>query len=147
MPPYPPILNHTTEADYRAHFEREYCQKPILTFDGIEVRFRKSKFDHSFFESVKAKDDTFSLQRAKRMDWIKVALQDPHAELYQGWDKNRKRYDGFRRVAVVMGNYVVVIALTGDNKADFITAYVADTSGRGTRPSTIDMIRMSPKWT
>ena len=74
------------------------------------------------------------------MNWIKAALQDKNSELYKGWDKQQKRYDGNRRVAIVMGNYVVVIALIGDSKANFVTAYVADTS------RTLEKIKGGPKW-
>lgn len=137
---YPPLVNYQTELEYRSHFEQSYCQGPIVTFDGIAVRFRKDDFDHAFFESVHAKDDTFSTLRAERIDWIKAALLDPQSERYVGWDNKRKRYDGKRRVTVVMGNFVVIIALHQRDKARFITAYVAD-SGR-----TISKIRQSPKW-
>ncbi len=74
------------------------------------------------------------------MDWIKAALQDPSADLYVGWDKNSKSYTRRRRVCVVSGNYVVVIAITGTARANFITAYLADT------PRTLQMIRKSPRW-
>jgi len=53
---YPPLLSYQTIGEYRAHFERVYCQGPIVTFDGIAVRFRKEDFDHAFFESKNAKD-------------------------------------------------------------------------------------------
>ena len=85
-------------------------------------------------------------KRAERMDWMKAALQDPEAERYQGWDKSRKRYDKGRRVTIVMGCYVVVIAITGANSADFITAYVADSAGRSGQLPTIEKIRKGPKW-
>ncbi len=139
---YPHLVNYQTATEYQSHFEQIYCQGPIITFDGISVRFRKDDFSHAFFESVRSKDDTFSDKRARRIDWIKAALQDPLSDRYLGWDNKRKRYDGKRRVTVVVNNYVVVIALNrqGD-KARFITAYVAD-SGR-----TIRMIKQSPKWT
>lgn len=139
---YPPLVNYHTELEYRSHFEQSYCQGAIVTFDGISVRFRKDDFDHAFFESVQAKDDTFSTLRAERIDWIQAALLDPHSDRYVGWDNKRKRYDGKRRVTVVMGNFVVIIALLNQqgDKARFITAYVAD-SGR-----TISKIRQSPKW-
>jgi hypothetical protein len=87
----------------------------------------------------------FSTKRAERIDWIKAALEDPHSERYEGWDKQRKRYDPSRRVTLVMGNYVVVIALKGQQRADFVTAYVADTPARPGRPSTVDMIRRGPR--
>ena len=109
--PYPPLLNHNTAAEYRTHFENIYCRGPVTTFDGIDARFRKSQFDHCFFESTHrdGNKDAFSTQRAERMDWIKAALQDANADLYQEWDKKRRRYDSTRRVAVVQTNYVVKI--------------------------------------
>ena len=139
---YPPLVQYDKPEDYRAHFERVYCRKPITTFDGIEVRFRKSRFWHSFYESSKRNKtkDEFSVLRAERIDWIKTALQDPDADLYVGWDSRRKRHDPAHRVAVVVDNYVVVIRLTGQQKAEFVTAYVADSE------STISRIRKSPKW-
>lgn len=143
---YPSLVVHETENEYRAHFGRVYCVAPVRTFDGIMVRFRRRDFDHCFFETVCAKDDTFSHQRAERIDWIKVALQDRHSERYVGWNSKRKCHDYNRRVTIVMGDYVVVIAITGPSKADFVTAFVADTRTRRGRPSTIDMIRSGPKW-
>src|SRR6266849_4999336 len=107
--PYPPLRVFNAAGDCRAHFEAVYCQGPILTFDGIEVRFRNSDFDHCFFESSNrdGNKDTFSQPRSQRIDWIRAALEDDQADLYQGWDKNRKRYDPNRRVCVVEQNYVV----------------------------------------
>lgn len=147
--PYPPLVSYTTEFEYRAHFERVYCQGAIATFDDIAVRFRKRDFDHCFFESSRrdGTKDSFSTARAERIDWIQATLQDSNSELYQGWDKKKKSYDRSRRVAVVMGNYVVIIAITGVDKADFVTAYVANTPETVGRPiTTIDKIRRSPKW-
>ena len=139
---YPQLVTYQTKTEYQIHFNQIYCQGPIVTFDNIAVRFRKDDFYHAFFESVGGKDDTFSTKRAERIDWIKAALQDPHSDRYVGWDSKRKRYDGKRRVTVVVNNYVVVIALNpAGDKAHFITAYVAD-SGR-----TIRMIKQSPRWT
>jgi hypothetical protein len=139
---YPPFVCYGTEIEYRNHFERVYCQQHIITFDGISVRFRKNCFDHSFYESSKRNKikDKFSDQRAKRIDWIKATLQDPKAELYIGWDGTRKRYDKSHRVAVVVANYVVVIRVSGDKTAQFVTAYVADSV------STLDKIKKSPRW-
>ncbi len=140
--PFPPLRQLATSAEYRQHFENIYCRQPITTFDGIEVRFRKSKFNHCFFESTNRDGikDKFSPQRAERIDWIKATLIDRNADLYQGWDKLKKQHDNGRRVAVVMGNYVVVIAITGPKKADFTTAYLADSA------RSISLIRQSPKW-
>ncbi len=138
---YPPLLQGKTPDEYRSIFEAMYCRGPILTFDGIEVRFRKKDFNHCFFESVRSKDDTFSFLRAERIQWIRYALQDPNSDRRIGWDSTRKRFDKKRRVAVVMGNYVVVILLTGDKKADFVTSFVADSE------RTFQMLKKSPKWT
>jgi len=137
---YPPLLQGKTPAEYRTFFEATYCRGPIVTFDKIEVRFRKKDFNHCFFESVNAKDDTFSSLRAERLLWIKTTLQDPDSEKYIGWDRHKKKYDKSRRVTLVKNNYVVVIVLTGEKKADFITAYVADSE------ETLRKIRSSPEW-
>lgn len=139
---YPSLVYYETIDEYRAHFERIYCHEPIATFDGIVVRFRKIRFEHCFFESTlrdKAKD-RFSTQRAVRIDWIKAALQDPNAELHVGWDGKKKRYDGSHRVALVVDDYIVVIRLSGNQTAQFVTAYVADSL------STLAKIKGSPKW-
>jgi hypothetical protein len=142
MATYPPPLNLSDEAACRARFEAIYCAGAVTTFDGITVRFQKRDFDHCFFESSQRNQikDTFSPLRAERMEWIAVALQDVTADRFQGWDRNTKTYDKTRRVTLVCGNYVVVIALTGAASARFITAYVADT------PSTLAKIKTSPKW-
>ncbi len=138
---YPDLVIYVEESDYRQHFEQVYCNGPIITFDGIPVRFQKRNFSHAFFESVQVKDDTFSRPRAERIDWIKVALQDSESERYIGWNSKKKRHDGARRVTVVMGNFIVVIGLNKQkNRGRFITAYVAD-SGR-----TLRKIRSGPKW-
>mgnify|MGYP006971726858 CR=1 FL=1 len=54
--------------------------------------------------------------------------------------RGKKRYARSRRVAVVVGDYVVVIRLSNYQKAQFVTAYVADS------PSTLAKIKGSPKW-
>ncbi len=137
---YPPLIHYRNEREYRAHFERVYCQGPIQTFDRIKVRFRKRQFDHCFFESVVAKDDTFSQPRAERIDWIKAALEDANAELRIGWDNKRKCPANDRRVAIVVRNYVVIIRIYRRLGAEFVTAFVA-----GQR--TITQIRTNPLWT
>ena len=73
---YPDLVIYVEESDYRQHFEQVYCNGPIITFDGISVRFQKNlNFSHAFFESVQVKDDTFSARpRAERIDWIKAAF-------------------------------------------------------------------------
>ena len=139
---YPPLVQYETVDEYRVHYERVYCRQPITTFDGIAVRFRKSRFNNCFYESTRRNQgkDTFCTQRAERINWIKAALQDPNAELYVGWNGKKKRYDQSHRVALVIGDYIVVIRLSGKQNAQFVTAYVADS------PSTIAKIKRSPKW-
>ncbi len=121
---------------------------PIITFDQIQVWFQKRQFHHCFYESTKRDNikDRFSSIRAERIDWIKAALQDPHSERYVGWNKKRKQHDRTRRVAVVQSNYVVIIRMIGNNRANFVTAFVADTQNISGRESTIEKIRNSPKW-
>jgi hypothetical protein len=144
---YPPLVRYDSAVKYRQHFENIYCRKPIPTFDGIQVRFRKRDFNHCFFDSIKSKDDTFSQLRAERIDWIKATLEDPSSDLHVGWDKKKKRYDSRRRVAIVMNNYVVVIAMKKSLKADFCTAFLADTEPlKGQNFSTLELIKMCPKW-
>lgn len=140
----PKLLHLQTIEDYRKYYAQKYCKKPIITFDGIPVYFSKSKFDHAFFESSRRdkNKDQFSLTRAKRIDWIEATLTNPKANLYQGWDKKRKRYDPRWRVNVIYEDYVVVLQIrikkSGFLKAEFRTAYVADNS--------IDKIRKFPEW-
>lgn len=138
--PYPPLVNYNSIADYRKHFEKVYCKGPIITFDGIPVQFRKRDFNHAFYETVKTKDDTFSPVRAERIDWIQAALQDPNSARYVGWDSKKKRYNKKRRVALVQGNYVVVIAISGKGRGYFGTAFVANSR------RTLQMIQKSPPW-
>jgi hypothetical protein len=133
---------YATEREYKNHYERVYCRGPIHTFDGIDVWFRKDQFEHCFYESSKRDDvkDYFSRKRAERIDWIQAALQDPLSDLYLGWDKKQKRFVKKRRVALVQVDYVVVIEFKNELKADFITAFVADT------PHTLQQIQSSPRW-
>ena len=79
---YPPLVKYETITEYRLHFNRVYCQTPIITFDGIQVRFRKNRFDHCFFKSTQRDQvkDQFSILIAERIDWIKIALQDSAAD-------------------------------------------------------------------
>lgn len=140
----PPLVHYETVAEYRRHFEKIYCRGVVQAFDGIRVYFSATKFGHVFYESS-ARDgakDEFSPVRAQRIDWIKATLEHPEADLFQGWDKKARCYDGTRRVAVVYEDFVVVIALSLDRnnslKANFITCYQAENS--------IGKIRNSPFW-
>lgn len=142
----PALIYYATVAEYKRHYEKHYCQEKILTFDSVRVYFRSSKFGHVFYESSArdGKKDQFSKTRAERIAWIRATLENPKAELYQGWNKDDKVYDISRRVSVVYEDFVVVIRINKfdtngkPTTADFVTAYVADNS--------IDRIRSSPKW-
>jgi len=125
---YPPLVSYKNEAEYRIHYETIYCQGQLKTFDNVFVRFRKRNFNHCFYRSTyrNGVKDAFDRKRAERIDWIKTTLEDPDAELHEGWDKRTKSYDSSRRVALVKGNYLVVIQFTGTSKADFVTAYLVD---------------------
>jgi hypothetical protein len=137
----PPLRTFASELECGLHYKQVYCSGPIPTFDGIMVRFDRRDFLHLFYESRRGeKKNVFSIRRSERIDWIKGALQDPHAELFQGYDKETKSYDPERRVCVISGNYVVVIALTDVKKADIVTAYVIDD------PNVLTKLRSGPKW-
>lgn len=114
------------EAELRAIWEEEYCKVPITTFDNVVVRCYADQFDHLFYESSsrRVKDKAIlSYNRLEKIYWIKEALLDASAVLKKGWDSDRKEYFKDRRLAIVKGNYVVVIRFTGKLKAKIITAY------------------------
>ena len=138
------LLDLASIEEYREYFESNYCDplKPVLTFDDIWVRFFPDMFDHAFFKSARRREkdkSLFSEERAVRMGWIRTALEDPNAVLKIGWDKESNSYDNDRRVAFVNGNYVVIIVLVAEDRARFITAYVADND-------TIKKILEGPDW-
>lgn len=113
------------------------------TFDGFRVYFPKQQFDDAFFESanrIKRDKSLFSWKRAERIDWIGAALREKTAELYAGWDRDKKKINNKRRVTLVYGDYVVVLNVSlKKNKAIFITAYIAD-------DDTLEKIRKNPPW-
>jgi hypothetical protein len=104
----------------------EYCKSDIETFDGVLVRFYEDIFDHCFYESANRKEkdkSILSLNRLEKILWIKDTLEDADPILKKGWDTKNKEYFTNRRVAIVKGNYVVIIRFTGVLKAKFVTAY------------------------
>lgn len=114
------------EEKMRELWYNHYCHSEIETFDGVKVKFYEDMFDHSFFESsdrIKGDKSILSLNRLEKMLWIKDTLQDNTAILKQGWDKVKKEFSSDRRVAIVKGNYVVIIMFTGYLRAKFITAF------------------------
>ncbi len=119
--------------EYRQIFVDLYCDlnKPIITFDGITVKFYADMFEHAFYESSnwkKGDKSLFSYNRAEKIFWIKDALEDSSAILKTGWEKSTKSYNKSRRVAIVKNNYVVIIWIKNNKEAKFITAYEADKS-------------------
>lgn len=143
----PAFICYTTPAEYKQHYERYYCREKIFTFDNIRVRFRSEQFAHAFYESS-AKNgwkDSFSWERAKRINWIKATLENPKADSYQGRDKRNNSYDNNRRISVVYENFVVIIDITKKGAAKepimatFVTAYLADQYA-------MEKIRKAPRW-
>lgn len=140
------VFKDHTEADFRKIWHDVYCTNRISTFDGVEVSFYDNQFNHAFYESTKRNQrgkrkkskDLLSPRRCARINWIKDVLEDPEAELYKGYDSKSHSYANDRRVALVKKDYVVVIQLYKENKAKFITAYVADNS--------VGKIKQSPSW-
>lgn len=137
------LVKGKTIDEYKALFEQVYCDpaNPIITFDGIKVKFFRDNFEHAFYESKNWKkgDKTiFSIQRAEKILWIKDTLKDQNAVLKMGWDKKTKSFKTARRVAVVKGNYVVIIHIKNIREAKFITAFEADNS--------ISKILACPDW-
>jgi hypothetical protein len=138
----PPLKTFADAVECGKHYKQVYCAGPIETFDGIMVRFNNRDFVHLFFESSSrdGNKDIFSTRRAERIDWIKAALQDPKAELFQGYDNRTKQCNLDRRVCVVSGDYVVIIDLLDEKKAKIITAFVIDD------PAVLKSIKTGPKW-
>ena len=139
---YPALLKLCNPSDYERYYNNHYCNTQIFTFDNIRVFFPIGSFKHAFYESSnrrKKNKNVFSYDRAERMDWIAIALRDPNADLFIGWDNIHKRLEYKRRVAIVVNNYVVIIQMKNNIEAFFITAFVADTY-------TIGRIRNNPRW-
>ena len=134
-----------TESDFRRIWKDEYCDisNPIYTFDDILVKFYEDMFDHAFYESHNKKQadkSILSLNRCQKMLWIKDALKDPTAIIKKGWLKRYKSYTNSRRVAIVKDNYVVIIVITDEKKAKFITAYEVN------EEENLQKILNSPDW-
>lgn len=126
---YKKIKSHKMgEAELRQLWKDEYCDKakPISTTDNVLVSFFEDMFDHCFYESYNRKErdkSILSYNRLEKMLWIKATLTDPDSLLKQGWDRDSKTHDNSRRLAMIKGNYVVIIRFTGFLKAKFVTAY------------------------
>lgn len=134
------VLN--TEEEYREKFKSTYCSRKILTHSGIEVLFHEDMFDHAFFKNRNRRNrdkSLFCTERAKRIMWIEKVLMDDKLIIYKGWNNSKRRYeDSSRTTLVTPDGYVVVIKLTGTNKARFVTAFIPDNQ------DVIDKIKGSP---
>jgi len=132
-----------SQSEYQAHYIERYCKRPVTTFDGYQVTFTRNMFYHAFYKSTHrdAMKDAFDPERALRIDWIREALEDPGADLRVGYDNKKKKINTQARVAIVVGNYVVVIRIKdkGRKRAMFVTAFVA--TGEG-----LAKILTSQKW-
>ena len=137
------FLIFNTPEEYREYFIDKYCNSEIYSYDGMRVRFYPDQFEHAFYESknYKKRDKSvFSYERAKRMPWIKYALNNEKTEVYIGWDRDKKRYNRDRRVTIITPeNYVVVLNIIDNKNAKFITAYIASKTNA-------EKIRSAPKW-
>ena len=140
----PAFVTLNSIEEYKQYYIDKYCKNPIITFDGIKVKFYNDQFEHSFYESsnhIERNKDVFSWERAKRIDWIEYVLTNPYAEVHVGWDRDKKTYSKDRRVAIITPeNYVVIIRLNNNGTAKYITSYLADT------PRSAREILNSPMW-
>lgn len=137
------LLKLETQEEYKQHFVEKYCNRKIYTFSNIRVKFYEDQFEHAFFASANRKErdkSIFSIERAERMDWIEDVLSDKQAEIYIGWDRDKKEYNNKRRVSIISPeNYVVILNIINEKEAKFITAYIASrTNAR--------KIRSAPIW-
>jgi len=125
---YKTFLQLRDEQEYRDHFKQHYVlSSPILTFDSIAVSFKLTHHIEILRkEPAPGQLRAFCPQRAERLDWIKAGLQDPNANLYFGYDRKRKTVDYNRRVAIVAANYAIIIRMTAQKTAEFVTAYIMD---------------------
>jgi hypothetical protein len=115
-----------SEEELRKIWHTEYSCQSIYTFDKVLVKCYDDMFDHIFYESSSRKiknKEILSYNRLEKIYWIKETLLAPDAILKQGWDSKKKSYYKDRRIAIVKGNFVVVIRFTGLLKAKLVTAY------------------------
>ncbi len=115
-----------SEIELRKIWLEEYCQNEIIIFDGVKVKFYEDMFDHIFYESkdrIEKDKSILSLNRLEKIFWNKEVLQDENAILKKGWNNKSKTFFEDRRVAIVKGNYVVIIRFVGFLQAKLVTAY------------------------
>jgi hypothetical protein len=97
----PPLLNLGSKEEYREHYLRTLVDgPPVITPDGVKIIFYAEKFDYLFSgysSKWLTKKDTFDIERAKRMDWIRALLEsnqvDTRAEIMSAWETRRNVID------------------------------------------------------
>ena len=131
---FPDLVEYDSEEEYREHFRRCYVNAatPILTVDGVPVRFFEDTFDHAFFEASDRRTgekDQFSKDRAERIDWIRFAIEEGGRVEYFEWTDDRGNE---RRELLLGGSYLVVLQFRGKtrNWAKFVTAFPHDNPDR-----------------
>lgn len=138
----PALLQGHDEATYRTLYESIYCSKPLTTYDGIKVYFKKQTFDHAFFEGSHTTSPFLSQKRTERILYIDYALTNASAIRRMGWVKTKQKYDIARMVAITVDDFIVILGMYLNSKSDlcanFITCYVADNS--------IGKINTAPLW-
>lgn len=142
------VLSNTMELEsenaYLDYFVKNFIKQSIYTHDGIRIHFRKGHFYHAFFESTISHKDCFSFNRARHMPEILTILQSPAATCHCGWNNKERRHDPHRRVAYLLGTFLVVIILNrnksnGKLSGDFLTCFEAD-------EFTFKRVKQDPLW-
>ena len=130
---FPDFVEYATEEEYREHYRRCYVnQNVIVTVDGIPVRFFAEVFDHAFYKASdrnRSEKDTFAPERAKRIDWIRFAIEEGGRVEYFEWTDDRGCE---RRELLIGGSYLVVLQFRGKTRdwAKFVTAFPHDNPDR-----------------
>lgn len=137
-------LELENEIAYLDYFVKNLIRREIYTHDGIRIHFRKGHFYHAFFETTVSHKDCFSFDRARHMPEILTILQSPAATCHCGWNNKERKHDPNRRVAYLLGTFLVVIILnknrnTGKLTGEFLTCFEAD-------ESTFNRVKRDPLW-
>lgn len=121
--------DHSIGGEYWKHFERVYCPQPVQAKNGMVVPFFPDDADHALTEEHYTNRNDFSLDRARRVDWIKAGLESPLTEFHHKveWKGSRLVISNENRVVcLAFGMYVVALNFIGDDEqptAKFVTAY------------------------
>lgn len=140
--PLPPLLKLKGEKEYRDYFIATYVKgAQVLTSDGIVVDFYPEAFEHAFYrDTTRDSHDKgrFDRKRAERMNWIRFALLEKHAEVYRRDMRNKIR----RITLLARQRYAVITQLNpkDTSRSRFITAYIVDSD------SALAQMRSNPKW-